>query len=135
MRRMRRLFVATAVTAIAMLSACDGSEGTSESMSGWTKSSTPSCSGGLCAEFGRSDTAASIVIVTGQGALPSGEGYRDCGPVRGVPAICRQISDTEQVLWRGVGDLYYEASGKAMTRGEVIRFVSDLDLESAGLTP
>lgn len=135
MRRMRRLVVAAAVTGIAVLAACDGSEGTSDSVSGWTQSSTPSCSGGLCAEFGRSDTSASIVIVTGQGALPSGDGYGDCGPARGVPAICRQVSHTEQVIWRGAGDVYDEASGKAMTRDEVIRFVSDLDLKSAGLTP
>jgi hypothetical protein len=110
-----------------MLSACGGS--------GWTQSPTPSCSGGPGAEYGRSDPAASIVIVTVRGELPSGDVYADCSPVRGVTAVCRQLSDREQVVWRGVGDLYYEASGEALTSAELIDFVSDLDLESAGLTP
>jgi hypothetical protein len=131
MRHMPRLFVAAAAVAIAPLSACGGSA----SVSGWTQSSAPSCSGGLCAEFERSDPAASIVIVTGQGALPAGDGYGDCGPVRGDAAACRTLTDREQVVWRGDDDLYYEASGTAITRAELVDFVSELDLKSAGLTP
>ena len=130
MRRMRRLFV-SAASGIALLSACGGSA----SVPGWTQSPTPSCSGGPCAEFGRSDPAASVVVVTGRGELPFTDGYGDCGPVRGVAAVCRTLPDREQVVWRGDGDLYYEASGMAMTSAELIAFVSDLDLESAGLTP
>ncbi len=127
MRRMRRLIASATLSAIATLSACGGS--------GWTKSPTPSCSGGPCVEYVRTDPAASIVIVTGRGELPSGDGYADCSPVRGVAAVCRQLSDREQVVWRGVGDACYEASGDAMTSVELIDFVSDLDLESAGLRP
>lgn len=128
---MRRQLAAIALSGPLMLSACSGS-GASRSTE-WKQSKTPDCSGGLCAEFDRTDRVASIIIVTGTGALPSGGGFASCGNVRSVEATCRKIADAEEVLWRGAGDVFYEASAKGVTRVELMRFLADLDLKSAGL--
>ena len=133
MRHMRVQLVALALTGLVTMSACGSSDVSASA--GWKQSSTPDCSGGLCAEFNRADTAASIIIVTGSAPLPSGDGYEACGTLRGAAAMCRKLADTEQVTWQGAGDVLYEASAKGTTREQLMRFVKDLDLESAGLQP
>jgi hypothetical protein len=129
---MRRQLFAAVLCGVVMVSACGGSHDAAPA--GWKQSSMPGCTG-FCAEFDRGDTAASITIVTGHGALPSGDGYGTCGTLRGVAAVCRRLADTEQVMWKGTGTLFYEADAKWTTRDELFRFVNDLDLNSAGLQP
>lgn len=127
---MRRQFLAAALCGVVAVSACSGSHDAAPA--GWQQSSTPHCTG-FCAEFDRADTAASITILSEHGAPPSGDGFVGCGTLRGGAAVCRRLADTEQVFWQGAGNLLYEAQAKWTNRAELFRFLTDLDLKSAGL--